>query len=588
MSYHAMTERRTLPELAYYFARILGPERKFYLLAIGYGVAISILSLAVPVSVQMLVNSIVNTGLTTPLVILSLTLFGLLVFSGVLNALRIHLVDVFGRRFYARMVSEISLRAIYAKNPFFDDSSKGPLFNRYFDIIVVMKRIPYLLVGGFSIVLQTLVGCALVSLYHPVFLAFNLVLVITLWLVWAIWGKRAILSSLDLSHKKHATAAWLEGLASSNGFFKTEGHITDALQRTNDVTAAYMQEHRRHFGHYFAQTIGFLMIYALASASLLGLGGWLVIQGQLTVGQLVAAELVLAAVFYGLSQLGTYLTYFYDLCAAVEELSLFDDIELEALTGVDESLDGDNAIELVNARDETRGTEMTMDFVIPAGSRVLAHAATHTAQRQFTNFMKKHELPSSGLVTIGGHDLAAVKAHVLRSEVIVLDRPNTIAMSIRSFLRLCSRDSSARDILRVLKVVGLDTTIARLHDGLDTTLAPTGWPLSIIETMQLKLAAAIIAKPRVLVLSELYDVLPEAQLRSALDLLSDNTDATIVYFSQRDAEIGADRYLYLGEKVQKVFGEMAAFRHFEKERRAEMPRLDTVTGTAEPLEVVGG
>ncbi|MEO0578196.1 MAG: ABC transporter ATP-binding protein [Pseudomonadota bacterium] len=579
MSYHAMTEQRSLPELAIYFSRILGPERSFYALAIIYGIAISVLSLAVPVSVQMLVNSIVNTALTTPLVVLSVTLFGLLILSGVLNAMRIHLVDVFGRRFYARMVAEIALRAIYAKNPFFDDDSKGPLFNRYFDIIIVMKRIPYLLVGGFSIILQTLVGCALVSLYHPVFLAFNIVLFATLWLVWAIWGKRAIKSALDLSHKKHASAAWLEGLASSNGFFKTQGHIEEALRQTDHVTAAYMKEHRRHFGLYFAQTLGFLFIYALASASLLGLGGWLVIQGQLSVGQLVAAELVLAAVFFCLSQLGTYLTYFYDLCAAVEELSLFDDIEQESLTGVDDSIDGDASLEFVNARGETRGADLVFDFVVPAGARVLVHPATHTSQRQFTNFMKKHELPDSGLVTIGGNDIAAIKAHVLRQEVIVLDRPNTIVMTIREYLRLCSRDANARQILEVLRAVGLDTTIARLGDGLDTSLAATGWPLSITETMQLKLAAAIIARPRVLVLSQLFDVMPEALLINALDALQKSCGATVICFSNRSSNLGADRFLYLGHTNQRLFEDEQAFRRFEADRRSEQPRLDTIASS---------
>jgi ABC-type bacteriocin/lantibiotic exporter with double-glycine peptidase domain len=62
----------------------------------------------------MLINTVANMGLTTPLVVLSLSLFFLLLLAGGLNALRIYILDVFGRRFYARMVSEISLRTIYA------------------------------------------------------------------------------------------------------------------------------------------------------------------------------------------------------------------------------------------------------------------------------------------------------------------------------------------------------------------------------------------------------------------------------------------------------------------------------------------
>ncbi|MEM7612226.1 MAG: ABC transporter transmembrane domain-containing protein, partial [Pseudomonadota bacterium] len=464
MEAHSLTKERTLPELFWFFGNILGPERNFYLLAIVYGIGISILTLATPISVQMLINSIINTGLATPLIVLSVTLFILLLLAALLNALRLHLVDVFGRRFYARMVSEIALRSIYALNPFFDDNSKGPLFNRYFDIIIVMKRIPYLLVGGFSILLQAAVGFALVSLYHPAFLAFNLVLIVLIWVIWLVWGRRAIKSAMQLSHRKHAAAAWIEGLASSNGFFKTRLHIDEALRRTDAVTAEYMDKHRLHFRHYFSQAVSFLLLYALAGSTLLGLGGWLVIQGELSVGQLVAAELVLSAVFFGLSQLGTYLSYFYDLCAAVEELSLFYDIEQEDVLGEDVSLTGSDLV-LMQARGVTRGIETLFDFEVPSAALALAKAPSHGVQRLFTNFMKRHDVPVNGFITVGGVDTRSIAAHSLRHEVIVLDRPNATEMSIREFLRLSNDDVSSQQILEALGAVGLEATIAQLRDG---------------------------------------------------------------------------------------------------------------------------
>jgi len=300
MAPNTLASGRSLADVMHFFSLILRPERSYYGLAIVYGIGISLLSLATPISVQMLINTVAHTGLITPLVVLSFTLFGLLLIAGLLNALRLHLMDLFSRRFYARMVSEVALRSIYAVNPFFEDSGKGSLFNRYFDIIIVLKSVPNLLIGGFTIVLQTAVGMVLVSLYHPLFLAFNLVLAAALWLIWAVWGKRAMGSAIELSHRKHAAAAWLEGLGASNGFYKSERHIDEALSHTDQVTRRYIDQHRLHFRHHFSQSLWFLFIYALASAVLLGLGGWLVIQGQLTLGQLVAAELVLSVVFIGI------------------------------------------------------------------------------------------------------------------------------------------------------------------------------------------------------------------------------------------------------------------------------------------------
>ncbi|MCB1671801.1 MAG: ABC transporter ATP-binding protein [Gammaproteobacteria bacterium] len=554
MSDQALSNQAVIRKVFSYFVTILGSEHSYYSLAIVYGLGISALSLALPLSVQMLVNTIANTALGTPLAVLALTLFALLLTAGLLNALRIHLMDLFSRRFYARMVSEIALRAIYALNPFFQDSNKGTLFNRYFDILIVHKTVPYLLVGGFTTVLQAGFGFVLVSLYHPLFLGFVIVLMLLIWLIWLAWGGRAIRSAVQVSHQKHATAAWLEGLGASNGFFKSQRHINEALTRTDAATAEYIDRHQRHFRHHFAQILCFLVLYASASAGLLGLGGWLVIQGELSLGQLVAAEVVLSVAFYGISQMGTYLAYFYELCGALDELGLFYEVEQEEPAGDPVPFEGDGALAYVNARGDARGRTTTLNFSIPAGARIYANVETHGIQREMTNLLKRLDRPRSGFVTLGGQDVKSIQAHELRRHVIVLDRPNAIELTIREYLNLSAQSGSSVNLLQALDIVGLDIAIAQLEDGLDTRIAPTGWPLTITETMQMKLAAALIAQPRVLVLGELYDTLPDRYLSRALDLLRNEAETTVIYFSNRPPSdsLDFDGYLFLGHQSQRV------------------------------------
>lgn len=544
---------RDLQHVLRYLHTILGPERGYMGLTLVYGVGISLLSLATPISVQMLINTVANTGLAAPLVILSVSLFVLLLLAGLLNALRIHLMDIYSRRFYARMLSEVALRSVFALNPFFDDQQKGPLFNRYFDIIVVLKSLPNLLVGGFTIVIQALVGFVLVSFYHPLFLAFNIVTIILIWLVWMVWGKRAIGSAVDLSHQKHAVAAWLEGLGASNGFFKSEKHIAAALDRTNELTESYIDLHKQHFRHHFSQTICFLLIYAAASATLLGLGGWLVIRGELSLGQLVAAELVLSVVYYSIAQLGVYLTYYYDLCAAVDELAMFYEVPQETAVGEHQPASDDARLAFVNAKGEARNNVTTLNLEIASGTRVMAHSSEHSVQRVVCNLLKHHTTPDSGYVVLGGIDIMGLEAHTLRQVVMVLNRPNAIEMTIREFLELSAVDSHPERLLEVIEVVGLGATVAGLRRGLDTPIAMTGWPLDIIETMKLKLASAIIAQPRVLVLNELFDMMTEGQLRRSLDILQAQCECTVIYFSNRNARLNFDSFLYMRTDRQTIY-----------------------------------
>lgn len=532
------------------FFKLLKPERNFIFLGIIYGIGISLLSLATPISVQMLVNTVAFTGLAGPLIVLSLTLFGLLLASGLLNALRVHLMEIFGRRFYARMVSEIALISLYAQNPFFSDDRRAPLFNRYFDIVTVQRNIPILVIGAFTVLLQAAVGFTLVSFYHEYFIAFNAVVIGLIWGIWIVWGRGAVRTAVALSHKKHAAAAWLEGLGASNGYFKSDRHIAHALTRTDGATGEYIEAHRSHFRYTFSQTIAFLVLYAAASAALLGLGGWLVIIGQLTLGQLVAAELVLSAVFFGLSQLGSYLTYFYDLCAAFEELSLFYNVEQEEPGGRIAEETGSNALSFVNVRGDARGLPATFNFEIESGQQVMAHAANHGIQRLVTNLLKRHVNPLGGYIAFGGSDIMETEVHGLRREVMVLDRPTLVEMSIRDYLRLSAADATPAKVTAAIRAVGLEGIIARFDKGLDTDLAATGWPLSLAETMQLKLAAAIIAHPKLLVMTQLMDAVPKDALQAALDSLAQSSGTSVIYFTNRQEALSFNAFLHLGYTEQ--------------------------------------
>ncbi|MEL7188137.1 MAG: ABC transporter ATP-binding protein [Pseudomonadota bacterium] len=541
------------------FIDILRPERNFYWLALVYGVGVSMLSLATPISVQMLINTVANTALTAPLVVLSVTLFGLLLLFGLMNALRIHLMELFARRFYARMVAEISLISVYAQNPFFVDNQNGWLFNRYFDVINVQKALPVLFVGGFSVVLQVAVGFVLVSLYHPLFLVFTIVMSALIWVIWLVWGAKAIRTGIDMSHAKHGTAAWLETLGESNGFFKSQRRIDYALDRTDDYTARYIGERKRHFRQHFGQTIAFLVLYAAASAALLGLGGWLVLQEQLSLGQLVAAELVLSVAFFGVAQLGTYLTYFYDLCAAVEELSQFYDVQQEEPKGDNPITGDDHTLVFHSVSGPARYEQATLDLEIPSGSIVMAAASHHGVQRLFTSILKMHTIPDKGFTSLGGIDLKDIEAHNLRKDVHVVERPSFVGMTIREYLSLSCPDSAPGRMIGALETVGLDRTIASFEKGLDTLVASTGYPLSLVELQQLKLANALLEQPRVLVLSRLFDLLDEDHLARSIKELRDQAYTTVVCFSGRRIDLGFDKFLFMEANEQRYFDNFEDF-----------------------------
>ncbi|WP_017667915.1 ABC transporter ATP-binding protein [Sandarakinorhabdus sp. AAP62] len=547
-----------LNQLVYSWLKdILWPEKNYFWLAIIYGIGIALLGLATPISVQLLINSIANTALPVPLFTLAAMLFGLLIISGLLSVLRIHLMELYRRRFMARLVADLTMRVINAADPFFQDDRRFDLFNRYFEMVNMQKAVPSLLIGGFTIILGMIVGFIVTSFYHPFFLAFNLVLIALLWAVWAIWSKGAMKTSIILSHEKYNAAHFLETVGASNGFYKSARHIEYALAGAERVTANYVKAHSDHFGYQFPQTIAFYFLYAAASAGLLALGGWLVIQEQLSIGQLVAAELILSGVFAGMNSLYSYLDDWYDLVASIEELSLLYGLKQEAKPTAGLAPPSGGALEMRQVRFTLPAGVANVNLQIAEGSRLVCQGVPGM-EREFADLLKRLEKPQSGLITLGGVDIALMDPLALRSDITVLDRAAIVESTIADYLRLANPDRNAADQMAALKLVGLEDRLALLPDGIHTRLSSTGAPFTVAKMMQLKLAAAILAAPRIMVLSPLFDTVARARLKAVFDHFR-GTNTTILYFSNRPEDLVLDGYLWLGLDRQLISRDRATF-----------------------------
>jgi len=124
-------------------------------------------------------------------------------------------------------------------------------------------------------------------------LAFDFALVMLMALVYLL-GRGAISTSITESRCKYAMAAWLEDMARCRTAFRYDGAAEFALGRSDQLIYGYLDARRRHFSVLMRQLLAILLVQAIASTVLLAIGGWLVISGQLSLGQLVAAELIVA------------------------------------------------------------------------------------------------------------------------------------------------------------------------------------------------------------------------------------------------------------------------------------------------------
>ena len=527
----------TLSEFRPMFFRLLGPEHRFYKLVLIYSIAISLLTLAIPISVQALIDTIANIGLVRAIVVISLILFGLLLFSGILFALRAYVLELFNRRIFIRLASEMAMRAVAARESGMDDRKRLALFNRFFDIMTLKKNLPLILTNGFSLLLQSLIGFIVVSLYHLYFFLFAVILVTLIWLVWKIWGWRAITTAFALSEAKYETADWLQSLSISLRDFKDTGNVEYILEEFDEVVNHHVDQQEKHFAFLIRQLLTLLLINALASAVLLGMGGWLVIQGELTLGQLVAAELIMLGIFAGLPLLAGYMEYFYDVCAAVEEISRFQGLPQEPVSLERTAHPDDEAAPLrfANAGFGKPGTasDITLDFQLLPGEILRVHTTNPRVRSLVKNAVAGNIYPPRGEIYFGKLATREINAFELRKKIKVLDRATVVSGSIRHYLAFSNPHARQQEIRTALEMAGLADHINKMDQGLDTLISSDGFPLSLEQTLCLKLAAIYLSRPSVLVLKHISDLV-EAPILENIVTGIQRQGGAVVYFTQRE------------------------------------------------------
>jgi putative ABC transport system ATP-binding protein len=289
---------------------------------------------------------------------------------------------------------------------------------------------------------------------------------------------------------------------------------------------------RRHFSVVWRQTLFALGLEAVASTVLLGLGGWLVINRQLTLGQLVAGELIVALVLAALSKSGTYLEIFYDLQAALDKLGVLDQLPLEPAGG--ETLPESTAPMAVITEVPRRDGSLRRLEVRP-GQRIAVCGRSGVGKTTLMETLGLLRLPREGLLEFDGLDARSLDRAATRLELAYVGRAETFAGTIAENIRVGREDLSAADIRRSLEMVGLSDRVARLPQGVATPLASDGLPLSYNELKRLSIARALAARPRLLLIDGLLDGLDVDDCPELLDSIFDRAAPwTLVIVTARD------------------------------------------------------
>lgn len=483
---------------------LLRLEAKAVRAIVLYAVVLGALSLAVPIAVQVLVNSIALGSLLQPLVVLSGLLLGTLVLSGSVQILEWYVAEVLQRRVFVQVAEDFARRLPLLSPETHAHYDARELTNRFFEAASIQKSLSRLLLEGIGLVLTTLVGMLLLAFYHPILLLFDALLVFALGGV-LLLGIGAVSSATDESNAKYQLAGWLENVAARREVFGRPQAGVYAAVKADALTRRYLHSRRRHFARVMRQMIGGVAVQVFAMVALLGLGGWLVMERELTLGQLVAAELVVGSVAFGFAKIGKQLETLYDLLASLDKLGKVVDQPL--VRGSDITAQPQDVLLLEGVRVAAGPASAELDAVISPGARLLLGDGTRARELALLRVLAGLEVPVAGWIGLGepGAGPKTLAPSELRRHAVLVGSGQTVEGSVLDNLRLGEPSLDEQTAWSVLRACELHEVVSQLPEGLNTKLLFDGQPLNPSEEARLCLARAIASQPRVMVLDGVLD-----------------------------------------------------------------------------------
>jgi putative ABC transport system ATP-binding protein len=506
---------------------------------IVYAVGVGLCSLVFPVAVKSLVNTVAFGTLMQPVIVLTALVGGVLVFAGTMRVFQLYAVELLQRRLITRLGLTLAARIPHIHLGRFSEKFGPEYVLRFFEVFQVQKALAVLLLDGVSLFFQVSLGLTLVSFYHPYFLAFALVLVCFVCFSYTLLGWGGVRTAVEESDAKYDVVTWLQDLASTATVFKSYAGESYAANRADQLISKYLSRRSTHFRIICRIVIVSLVLQAITSAALLGLGGWLVIEGRLTLGQLVAAELVFNVILMSVAKMGKNLEVFYDMSAGVAKLDAILDLPYEDLTGsmmgVREAPAQLRIEDVSLAPPGSAPTLVNASLDIKPGEKVAIWGGNGSGKSHLANIVYRLTEPEKGRVRLDEFNVSTIHPKELRDEITLIRNIEIFHGTIRDNLTVGRASVTDTHLRTALDLVGLSDEIYSLPLGIDTVLRGTAAPLSRGQALRLMVARGLLARPRLLILDGTIDQIDEqSRKRVLLSLLGNDCPFTTVVLTHEE------------------------------------------------------
>ncbi len=508
------------------FYNLLQLDKKDVAQIFFYAIFAGLISLSLPLGIQAIINFIQSGHASVSWIVLIIIVIIGVALVGILSLMQLRITENLQQKIFVRSSFEFATRLPKIKFEALYNSYPPEIANRFFDTLTIQKGTSKLLIDFSAALLQIAFGIILLSLYHPFFIVFGILLFFLLYFIFKFSYRSGLETSLKESKFKYKVASWLQEIARNNSSFRNDLNYNYALQKNDAIVSGYLDYREKHFNvikKQFIQLIGFKV---LITASLLLIGGYLVLSQEMNIGQFVAAEIIILLVINSVEKIILGLETFYDVLTATEKIGQVTDLEIEEETSEPyDNCYSNISLETENLTfrfpDSKQKSLNEIDLKIDQGEHIFLEGKNGSGKTTLIRILSGLLQPTGGAFYINDDTFKKINLKQYRSQIgCIIHGETPFEGTILNNITFNDKSVSSEDLKWAITGLQLNDLIKSLPKGLDTAIFPEAKQLSSSNVKKILLARSIIHKPKILFYEDPTDMMDENVAKEIIDFLT--------------------------------------------------------------------
>ena len=502
-----------------------------------YAILNGVIQLSLPLGIQAILGFVLGATMVTSVYLLIFIIIIAVLIVGYLQINQMKIIEKIQQKIFVRYAFSFAETIPKLDLKDIDHYYLPEKINRFFDVLNVQKGISKLLLDIPSATIQIIFGLLILSFYHPYFIVFSSILLLVIFIIFKVTSRKGIETSIEESNFKYKVVSWLEEMGRVIKSFKYSQGTHLNLIKTDEKLLKYLNARTNHFQILLLQFKSLVFFKVCVAALMLVLGSYLLFNQLITIGQFVAAEIIILTTISSMEKLISSLENVYDVITGLVKLDSVLDNPIEK----EESLKLESKDLVITLDKMSFSYDDNQEIFNSISATILSNSITcisgkeNSGKSTFLKLLTGSYMHFKGSITFNGIPLQNYSLQNLRTKMgIFLYEQDLFEGSLYENIVLGRTEIKIERITDLSKKLGFEDFIQSFPNYFDTALDPLGQKLPSSLIRKILLLRALINTPQLLILEDPWIGFEDSTITKIQNYIIDISKNSTVVISTND------------------------------------------------------